>query len=96
MRKHDFEYVIPASYFPDYKVIKPYGCLVWYEANSLGYVNITLVGFDPKMPMMNNGLYSRLIVEIEGAAKDHYESLGIEQPDYNDIEMQEKYLTPGD
>jgi hypothetical protein len=93
MIKHDFPYVISESYFPGYKVTSPYHCMVFYVADSLGNPKLTMIGFDPKMPMMNNILYKRLIAEIEQVAKEHYDSLNIEQQEYNDSEMQEKYFS---
>lgn len=81
MITYDFIYMIPNSYFPLHQVVKQFGCHVSYRANNYGEISLTVVGFNPYMPMLNTVLYCRLIAEIEGAAKEHY----------NDIEV-EKYI----
>lgn len=95
MEEHEFYYPIAQEYFPAHKITKQPNARVFYIADSLGNITITWVGIGPNI-IGSVWRYSQLIVEIEAAAKDHYNSLGIEQPDYNDIEMQEKYLSAGD
>lgn len=72
MKRDQFEYTIPDEYFPGYKVVEHYKCWVFYIVSPEHVITLTMVGFNPKMPMISPYFYAKLVVECEEAAKVHY------------------------
>jgi len=89
MKEHEFYFPIEAKYFPMHKIVKQPNARVFYVADSLGNITLTWIGIGPSL-LASIGGFCNLIIEIGQAAKDHYDTLGIEQSEYNDSEMQEK------
>jgi hypothetical protein len=92
MKEHEFYFPIGQEYFPAHKITKQPHARVFYTADSLDNITITWVAMGPSV-IGSIWRFSQLIIDIEHAAKDHYHTLGIEQPEYNDTEMQEKHFS---
>lgn len=91
MKEYNFYFPIEQKYIPNCFIVKQPNAKVSYTADSLGNTTITWIAFGTNILHLLVR-QKELVSEIESAAKDHYDTLGIEEPDFSDIEAQEKYL----